>query len=1685
MADETLTSLFDGFLSPSPDADFVMDSLWRTNREWVIQRLIDHHALKPMNLPQIFDHTMRQKWLDELAYLPNGLGLDLAAYAHSQNTLDLQQWSRRNAERGLEYAAPLLRFLMIKSQCELAFQRPAEGEEPVKQTTTLQVRTVAGLLQILEEILPKTPVAELIIVQRSCITAYPRLINYGEGFDEIIDKNGKDGNKLPQAANVKMEEHYKKMYSDEVQVKDIVAILHGYKHSRDPLDQDVFACMIHGLFDEYTHYVDYPLEALATTAVLFGGIISHRLISDLPLQIGLGMILEAIRDHTQEDSMYKFGLQALMQIFGRLREWPGFCKQLLQIPALQNTEAWRKAEEVVREHEEEMTHKRNGVGGTGHLGGDTVSNGNVEDGLGQEPRATPFASINLDPLPTNVSFEDPDVEAQDRIQFFLNNLTETTLTAMFRELQGLVEDRHQQWFASHLVEERAKMQPNYHQVYLALVDQFGAKSLWAEILRQTYNSVSRMLNSEVTMQNSTERNHLKNLGGWLGLLTLARDKPIKHRNIAFKQLLIEAHDTKRLIVVIPFVCKVLIQGASSNVFRPPNPWLMDIIHLLIELYHNAELKLNLKFEIEVLCKGLSLDHKSIQPSGEILNRPPADDLGDMALHDTLNSFETLSVNGIGPGIASGPSPETIPLPPIPDLSPNLSIPQTEVVPAARLHEIVHSALTRALQEIIQPVVDRSVTIAAISTREMIRKDFVTEPDEERVRTSAISMVKKTAGSLAQVTSKEPLRGTFTNSMRSFANELPQPLPEGIIIMCVNSNLELASSVIEKAAEERAVPEIEEMLRADLDARRQHRAMRPNEPYIDSAGLNRWSLTIPNPYKLSTSPNGLNPEQMAIYDEFAKQSRTAPAGPTSSHVPTGSNATNSIANEVLGDPYSSVSNLATPGEATALSSLPSQMPQFPLGHGGGAALTNGRQGSVNPVDARSMLERMNKLLENLAQSAKNAQEEHFRDLPRQHPVLDLIDAMTQLVIKTQQQQPDFPIYAAGVIANMLFNHQQDSLTLESLVQVLEHLRRMAGEAGSQHIRIVIQQHPGQALLHLPLISALLATDLLDWINIDNALAEVLQSRKEGSIEFLGQLMDLTLLSESPVALYTDFVRSLEEAWAWLLEEPGVPGAENFKSKILAPPSDALDNACPETAALIRQEQMDYVFEEWMHLRNNPNASANMLKIFVQQMHSRKVILGKDDFFVFMRQAFDRSVDRYEQNSMAGGSARTGYHAVDSLTKLVMLYLESHNDGQDGQSPRADFLDSVLGLAMLLLNHHHATRGENFAQRVFFRFFSVLLHEIDAVLEQLTRTDREQILLRFSACFRQLSPNVFPSFTFAWIELLGHRAFLPIMLGLPDKAGWPGYAKLVCQLLTLVGDVAKAVETAPVGKHIYHGALKLMGVLQHDFPNFVVAYHLQFCESLPPHTGQLLNMILVATPTFATKLPDPSESSSKTEKTDRNLDAREAATSTTDTASALIREIGLLDIVDQCLQQGPSEDAVAQITHAFSERDSRDSSFGHVPINVNRKAINAVVYYIGACAVARLAPKNDSLAIEPSFADVRTLHMLVSEVGPETRYYLLSAIVNQLRFSSPQTQYFSQVLLEIFGHDMSDPDGMDVRQQIVRILLERVVGFWPHPWGLMVTIIELLKNDKYMFFELPFIKTAPEVAERFAACLNNRN
>ena len=57
-----------------------------------------------------------------------------------------------------------------------------------------------------------------------------------------------------------------------------------------------------------------------------------------------------------------------------------------------------------------------------------------------------------------------------------------------------------------------------------------------------------------------------------------------------------------------------LMGLLLQVFCVPSPWTMAIMNVLAELHQEQELKLNLKFEIEVLCKTLGLDVNDLKPS---------------------------------------------------------------------------------------------------------------------------------------------------------------------------------------------------------------------------------------------------------------------------------------------------------------------------------------------------------------------------------------------------------------------------------------------------------------------------------------------------------------------------------------------------------------------------------------------------------------------------------------------------------------------------------------------------------------------------------------------------------------------------------------------------------------------------------------------------------------------------------------------------------------------------------------------------------------------------------------------------------------------------------------------------------------------------------------------------------------
>ena len=1340
------------------DYNYVLHSLWKQDRNWFASRLIETHSEDPLQLTLILEHAQEHGWLADLLTMINGFGLDLAALAHRKGCIDLDDWAQDKLARGpTEFALALTKFLVIKAQDEM---RTVRGEQPAPRTVSLAMKTVFAMLLIVEEYLKDRP-DEIIPLERACMQAFPRLINYGEGFDDLLESMGEESNALSQSTDAEMQELYKRMYSQELGVRELIEHLRECKTSKEPERQDLFSCMIHGLFDEYVCFNDYPLSPLATTAVLFGGIINYGLISNLTLNVSLEMVLEAVRQYSPQSSMFKFGLQALIHFLNRLVEWPEFCRKLLQVPELQGTEAYNKAEAVLHETEVRVDNSTDKEGMNGLGDGAGLTNGNIDEFLTADTTVQSFRSVHAE-LPSHQDFyEDPEEDVQDKVLFVLNNVSENNLSTKLYDLVEVLDVRYHQWFAAYLVEERAKFQPNYQHLYLDLLDGLNDKRLWDEILRETFVSVRKILSAESTMKNAVDRTHLKNLATWLGSLTIARDKPIKHKNIAFKELLIEGYESQRMIIVVPFTCEVLQQGRKSVVFKPPNPWFMEIVHLLLELYDTPDIKINQKFAIELLCTEFGLDSKKTPRSEELQNRQQMleDALAGPMMSETVDGFDDLAIGSINRGVRNARfSPATI-ASSIPELEPLLVFPPSSgtMVNQNHLRQIVQNAVRRAILEIIAPVVERSVTIATIATSNLIHKDFAREPDEDRVRGASQTMARTLSGSLALVTCKEPLRMSMSNYIRMAQNDLSeQAFPEGAILMCVNDNLDTACHIVEKQAEERSMPEIESHIENEIAQRRQHRADYPNEPYRDPT-YSHWSSYIPEPYK--QVPGGLNQEQLDIYLQFARESRGL-----ANHVQASSTDSGRQIPDVLQEGFPPVPNLSTPAEPPALPHQPTHA-HGQIGQGATSSIGQRAQGQPNGyMDAGSIQDHIVELMTELSRLAKEAPEKHFKELPRESPLMDVIAQIQHLTLSSSPNPDGVAMLAASAICSSLYATATDTLEVEVLVRLLGKLCQIS-MATAKEVMLLFRNQEDEKALNVAVTVPLMEAGLIEFGQVDMALARAMQQRNYNAIDCLSEIMDALLFTQQPVAFRADFAASLGAMGQLLAEEPDLTAAKSLMSRLKAAGIPESANLLNDDQILKKQQQIHYIFSEWVHMCQHPEENDGMFVAFVTQLHYNKMLNTSEDVLLFLRLCIDVSVEALEQEELTIGQESSEiYFSIDALTRLIVVMVRSQGETNGARKPtKPAYMKSILSLIVLVVNNHHVMRGERFNQRYFFRLFSSLLCDWYDLMRDGTFEDQEMVLV-FADTFLQLEPHYFPAFTYGWLSLVSHRVFMPTVLKL---------------------------------------------------------------------------------------------------------------------------------------------------------------------------------------------------------------------------------------------------------------------------------------------------------------------------------
>ena len=299
-------------------------------------------------------------------------------------------------------------------------------------------------------------------------------------------------------------------------------------------------------------------------------------------------------------------------------------------------------------------------------------------------------------------------------------------------------------------------------------------------------------------------------------------------------------------------------------------------------------------------------------------------------------------------------------------------------------------------------------------------------------------------------------------------------------------------------------------------------------------------------------------------------------------------------------------------------------------------------------------------------------------------------------------------------------------------------------------------------------ALLDAGLLDLQLIDLTTSRALQRGNIDALNFMADLLDQVLLSDQPIALRADFANSLEALGQWLTLDPKPPTAERLVQKLHEHGIPEIVNAVPEQRVVARCDQIRYTFSEWTRLYSRAGPVDKSIAAFVSQLYHQHLLNSEDEASLFFRVCIDMAVDTSEE----GEDDATAHFGdpilrMDALAKLVLLLLRYRGqDDEEAEDEAPAYLNSLLSLIVLVLNHHHLMRGESFSQRLFFRFFSSLLCEYHAHRDFLG--EGKDMMLVISNTFLALQPVYFPAFAFGWLSLVSHRYFMPGMLLLPDQA-----------------------------------------------------------------------------------------------------------------------------------------------------------------------------------------------------------------------------------------------------------------------------------------------------------------------------
>ncbi|GJQ08903.1 hypothetical protein GpartN1_g694.t1 [Galdieria partita] len=1827
---ELVHILFVMFFDNHPNFMPVARRLYYVNADLLKYGVVEAWKKSPSCLTRILDVCQDLKIVPEVLQHSNcsQFSIDLAVLAARREYLNLEKWlTDQMKENGPEFFRACIEYLTRKIQ---SFE-----EKPGASGMIFNLEATAAMFKVLHAFvhsMPSALVDSLNLLFANYVRMNPRMDTTSNKVMSDLSQSksvASTETTSPASSDVfssDIEEEtnsfFKKIFSSKLSVDEGIELLEKYKASNDVREQQLFACTIHNLFDEYRFFPNYPEKVLKITGELFGALVERQLVTALTLGIALRYVLEALR---RPGRMTLFGLAAVRRFQTRLSEWPQYCAHITHIAHLKEEDPslFESIKKNAAKGNEEESSSRSLVSSPSSAPLKTEDSKELYEtkAFASSPSATFSSSpeqimsemtrISLNDnvrsekiesyigLGTPLSLENvlsssgyntsavstPEEEIQDKVHFIFNNLSNSNLEDKAEELSQCLEADYLEWFSQYLVIRRACVEQNFQELYVAFLEKLQRfwNRVFQLVLSKSYEYVNVLLSYEKIRFSTSDRTLLKNMGSWIGILTLARNKPILAKDLDLKYILLDAYSRGRLIAAIPFTAKVLDSCKKSKIFRPPNPWLMAILSLLKELYNLPDLKLNLKFEVEVLCKNISVDLREVHASELLKDRPspsrdgnpdfsikpatfsspfrdiPSSHKSIAAVDETSSSTvehdSTAKLQSKSPvvfgnmksdknesikwesesykekGMTHLSAPQALYMaataPPanaaaaaataaavaaaaegvtvIPNLgsyiivNPSLSL--LKSIP--ELKRLLPVAVDRAVREIIQPVVERSCLIASITSRELVLKDFALDKSGEHLKEAAYKMGQSLASCLALVTSKEPLRVSLSSHLRNLLVQAvgEHELIEQTVQVFCSDNINVGCFIIEKAASERLLREID-----DNTVIREAIAFRSKNPSDEElVGSLQTNFILNLPSFLYPRPGEMNSEFFSVYEDFAKVT-----------VPSQGNLADS---PMLREPSAPGENLTS--TVAGKISLKDGVEYLP------------KDSRMRSVSSQEAVMAVYRCCEQAIEYVRKSVSIGSDDLSRDEEVMSLLRNISSILEQVSDVEDVCFVTSQRLFQQLLDNSNHSEVEIEMYQSLLELLKSYCPKLRSEVFLAWLSQVTDFKSYTLLVIQKLLQRrSLIKPVDYDKVLSRKMELEQSVAVvEFAANLLyrlicleRVSLAGEWPASLEIlkrivdaesrriTFSETVWKLLEYLLNLETGPQSSEAKSSFSSSPSHSSSHASFPAPLPLEKENISRTLSDWMTLCLSEESISQVKLLDVLKNICCGFRLDSDESCrdLFFQIATELSCDSCRRNllhrdaaladpgnpnsavvitKLSGGAP---YQVTDTYVMLVMnmarnaQYILS-SKSQTIQHFRISLLNgflksivrSVLTVCQQTLKTLINSGNDVYARlgdpRPFYRLLSDLIYELDAESKdandglrggnegELTNVDLSdfQVLSLLTSALHTIQPQRAPCFAFCWLELVSCRLFMSRLLFLHSNKGWPLFHRLLIDALLFLEPYLKEAFLPKSIKTFFKGFLRLLLTLLHDVPEFLCEYCFTLCDSIPPNCTQLRNLILSAFPRDM-RLPDPFLPDLKVDTLPEMSISPRVVTKLSSLSYKNIRQ--LLDHI--LSSRAKAADLIELRNRLLLSRDESQ----HFDGIYNISAINALVLYVCRHAISQSQQVPRIINMSPHM-DV--LEFLATELTPEGRYYVLNAIANQLRYPNTHTHYCSCVLLYLFADAKSEI----LKEQITRVLVERLIANRPHPWGLLVTFIELIKNPRYRFWSCSFVRCTPEIEKLF--------